>query len=361
MERLDLLYQHICPEVIFKSSEFTNFVQINRPPQLNAINQKIVQGITACINITRSSRKNFIISGVNHKSFGAGGDLDMIIKNVAGVAEFLRGLHHIFYSISQLPTETISLWTGYVIGSGAGVACSCNIRVAFPSSCYIMPENHIGLFPDVGASYFLTHYCPLDIGLYLSLTGTKLRGADCYISGLCNYYIPAEFPIDSFLAELERFPSPLFAIQMFHREPKSSDSMIIRQRENIYECFSDVKSVEEVVERLKQNNSQWARETLTAINGMCPYSLKVAFQAFMSGKDMDLCECLEMEFNLEYHMMVHENYNFLTGARHKLKKQVNVPWMPASLEEVTNEMVGNAFFSPRGLRLRLKELNTVFE
>mmetsp|Transcript_16274 Transcript_16274/g.16204 ORF Transcript_16274/g.16204 Transcript_16274/m.16204 type:complete len:225 (+) Transcript_16274:404-1078(+) len=224
-----------------------------------------------------------------------------------------------------------------------------------------MPENHIGLFPDVGASYFLTHYCPLDIGLYLSLTGSKLRGADCYISGLCNYYIPEDFPISLFLEELERFDSPLFAIKRFHQEPKSSESMLIQQRDSIYECFSNVNSVEEVIEKLKKKNSRWAKETLAAINGMCPLSLKVAFEAFMAGKDMNLCECLEMEFNLEYHLMVHENYNFLTGATHKLKKQAPVPWMPASLDKITNEMVGNAFFSPRGLRLRLKELNSTFE
>ena len=38
-----------------------------------------------------------------------------------------------------------------------------------------MPETKIGFFPDVGASYYLSH---LDgkIGAYLALTGTSLTG-----------------------------------------------------------------------------------------------------------------------------------------------------------------------------------------
>ena len=39
-----------------------------------------------------------------------------------------------------------------------------------------MPECGIGLFPDVGASYFLPRL-PGYLGTYLGLTGIRLKGA----------------------------------------------------------------------------------------------------------------------------------------------------------------------------------------
>lgn len=38
-----------------------------------------------------------------------------------------------------------------------------------------MPESGIGLFPDVGASFFL-HRLPGHLGRYLGLTGQRITG-----------------------------------------------------------------------------------------------------------------------------------------------------------------------------------------
>lgn len=65
----------------------------------------------------------------------------------------------------------------FAVGGGAGLAMPAQFRVATEKTQFAMPETKIGYFPDVGASYFLSR---LDgqIGTYLALTGTTLKGRE---------------------------------------------------------------------------------------------------------------------------------------------------------------------------------------
>ncbi len=66
-----------------------------------------------------------------------------------------------------------------------------------PRTVFAMPECAIGLFPDIGASFFLQRL-PGKLGLWLGLTGARLRGVDVRASGLATHYIPSKL-----LPELE--------------------------------------------------------------------------------------------------------------------------------------------------------------
>lgn len=52
-----------------------------------------------------------------------------------------------------------------------------------------MPECAIGLFPDVGASYFLNQLVEPGLALYLALTGARLDAWDCIKCNLATHYI----------------------------------------------------------------------------------------------------------------------------------------------------------------------------
>jgi enoyl-CoA hydratase/carnithine racemase len=54
-----------------------------------------------------------------------------------------------------------------------------------------MPETRIGLFPDVGASHFLNRLPP-GLGLFLGLTGYRLKGQDVYRAGLATHFVPSQ-------------------------------------------------------------------------------------------------------------------------------------------------------------------------
>ena len=63
------------------------------------------------------------------------------------------------------------------MGGGAGLAVHAPFRVATEKTVFAMPETAIGLYPDVGCSFFLPRLDG-ETGTYLGLTGTRLVGED---------------------------------------------------------------------------------------------------------------------------------------------------------------------------------------
>src|SRR3546814_6791545 len=77
------------------------------------------------------------------------------------------------------------------MGGGVGLSVHGSHRVAGDRTLLAMPEVGIGLFPDVGGSYFLPRL-PDRLGLFLALTGWRLNAADAILCGLATDYVPSE-------------------------------------------------------------------------------------------------------------------------------------------------------------------------
>jgi len=54
-----------------------------------------------------------------------------------------------------------------------------------------MPETGIGLFPDVGSTYWLSCLSG-GLGEYIALTGARLKASDLLYTGIGTHYIPSE-------------------------------------------------------------------------------------------------------------------------------------------------------------------------
>lgn len=61
------------------------------------------------------------------------------------------------------------------MGGGVGLSVHGKYRIATEKTLFAMPETAIGLFPDVGATYFLSRLKGR-LGTYLGLTGHRLKG-----------------------------------------------------------------------------------------------------------------------------------------------------------------------------------------
>jgi len=95
------------------------------------------------------------------RAFCSGGDVTACIQSIHNEgwkwgADFFRNQYLLDYIIATCTKPQVSLLTGIVMGGGAGVSLHGSFRVATDKTIFAMPETALGLFPDVGASYFLS-------------------------------------------------------------------------------------------------------------------------------------------------------------------------------------------------------------
>ena len=137
-----------------------------------------------------------LLRGKGPKAFCAGGEvrsLALACREQPGVvpalaAQFFAAEYRLDYRLHTYPKPLICWGHGYVLGGGMGLLQSASVRIVTPSSRLAMPEISIGLYPDVGASWFLSRL-PGKLGLFLGLTGAHINGRDALDLGLADRFL----------------------------------------------------------------------------------------------------------------------------------------------------------------------------
>lgn len=172
---------------------------LNSPGTLNALSERMIQQTQEILDRWADDDRICIvvIQGAGDRAFCAGGDIrelyDAILKSEdpdKSVSVFNRE-YRMDYSIHRFPKPVLGIAHGIVMGGGLGVFAGCRYRLVTPDVTLAMPEIAIGLFPDVGASWFLNRL-PGRLGLFMGLTGARLNVSDTLRVGLADMAILPE-------------------------------------------------------------------------------------------------------------------------------------------------------------------------
>ncbi|KYN29336.1 3-hydroxyisobutyryl-CoA hydrolase, mitochondrial, partial [Trachymyrmex cornetzi] len=334
-------------EVITKEVGDNGIIVLNRPKALNSINLSMVQKIYSILKQWESSKKLVIIEAIGEKAFCAGGDIKALVLplnepagNLQG-EEFFRTEYTLNHLIGTYKKPYIAIINGITMGGGVGLSIHGKYRIATEKTLFAMPETAIGLFPDVGATYFLSRLKGR-LGLYLGLTGQRLKGFDVFLAGIATHFVPSEK-----LADLKR---DLFALREVDIEPilnkyqqkLNHEFSLAPHMSQIENCFS-APTVEEIIERLKKDNSDWAQKNIEILFKMSPSSLKITKKAIDEGKEKSLADCLKTEYRLACTALTRDG-DFYEGVRALLVDKDQKPiWKPISLTAVTDEYVNKRF------------------
>lgn len=156
-------------DVLFETLNNAGIVTLNRPKALNSLNDSMVTKLLPQLQQWENQKTLVIVKGAGEKAFCAGGDVKEAIDKSKG-PKFFRTEYNVNYVIGNYKIPYIAFINGITMGGGLGMSVHGRYRVATEKTVIAMPETKIGLFPDVGGSYFLPRL-QVNLGLYLGLTG----------------------------------------------------------------------------------------------------------------------------------------------------------------------------------------------
>ncbi len=331
--------------VIFEEKSGIGFITLNRPDVLNALSTNMCLQIDQKLQIweNESGIKAVIINGSGDKAFCAGGDARNIVAqgpdNNITAREFFAAEYRMNARIFHFPKPYIALLDGITMGGGVGVSIHGSHRIVTEKTLFAMPEASIGLFPDVGSSYFLTRF-PGSLGLYLGLTGARLRGADILYIGVGTAYMNSEKLTDFIDAVInEKAISHDNVDKIIARFAEDPDAAPIDEYRDLIDTAFSETTIEDIFEHLSDIDHDWAKQTLAVLKKMSPMSLKVIIEQLSRGKKLEFDDCMLMEYRIANALSSYDS-DFYEGVRAVLiDKEHNPKWLPESLDHVTQEMV----------------------
>lgn len=344
-------------EILFQEKDGLGFILLNRPQALNALSLAKVRSMDPVLRrwATQEDVHCVIIEGAGEKAFSAGGDIRALWEaNQAQDIESLRTFFGEEYRLNRLiktyPKPYVALMDGITMGGGVGVSIHGSHRVATERTLFAMPETGIGIIPDVGGTYFLPRL-PGHVGLYLGLTGARLKWADCYAMGIATHCIPSARR-DEVIAALsaaerdamspdEMQTAVTCVLDMFHEDPGASS--LEQRRDDIERLFAKA-SVEDIIEALNSDGSEWAQEQAAILALKSPFALKATFRQIQLGAQLDFDRCMQIEWRVS--QRIASAADFGEGVRAVIVDKDNAPrWSAASLEAVDGATV-DALFAP---------------
>jgi enoyl-CoA hydratase/carnithine racemase len=304
-----------------------------------------------------------VLDAVGDKAFCAGGDLQMLYASMRDTpqgqvpvraAQFFEREYRLDYHIHTYPKPILCWGHGIVMGGGIGLLAGASHRVATPHTRLAMPEISVGLYPDVGGSWFLRR-APGKSGLFLALTGASLNAADARFVGLVDFVLAHEQKtqvLNAIAGERWHDSADENSAQLSHilgrnalggELPESN----IRKHYDLIDAIIGHDSLADIAQRLHaltQHEDKWlANAAMTFVKGS-PTSAALSFALWRRVLHLSMADVLR----LEYHVSVAcaRFGDFAEGIRALIiDKDRNPRWRPASLAEVTDAHI-QSFMQP---------------
>ncbi|KZN49826.1 enoyl-CoA hydratase/isomerase family protein [Pseudoalteromonas luteoviolacea] len=368
MVELQLLNQEDAP-VVFQLAHCNNDMKVavatlNAPKALNALNLDMIRLLAPQLSewSADDSIAMVVLKGAGEKAFCAGGDVVSLYKAMAAdddnnyLETFFSEEYRLDYQIHNYD-KPILLWgNGIIMGGGLGLMAGASHRVVTETSRIAMPEITIGLYPDVGGSYFLNKM-PEGVGLFLGLTGASVNANDAKFVGLADHFINADH-FDILLHNLsevnwgktnvlnhDKLTQLLLSIEEgAHSLPNSAIKPLAKDIKKLVEHADLAVQVDHILS-MDSSDNKWLSKAQAGLKHGSPLSAVLVSEQLKRLAGQSLKACFSQELNMSVHCG--EVGEFQEGVRALLIDKDGKPnWHFKSIAEVDSKVV-DGFFVPK--------------
>ena len=342
--------------VIVRKAGHVGRLTLNRPKALHALDLEMCQIMAAALREWKDDPSVAVVV-LDHadgsRGFCAGGDIRMLATSGAGdgkeATDFFAEEYRLNTLIKRFPKPFITVMDGITMGGGVGISVHGSHRIATENTVFAMPETGIGLFPDVGGGWFLPRLRG-ELGMWLALTGARLKGSDVAAAGVATHYVPAELKAN-LVAELERADLSHDAATLVNtilaaRKQAVPTAGFEQYRAMMDQCFSQ-GSVEEIIQALELQDDDWAQAQIKVLATKSPQTLKVAFRQLREGGAFETFEeNMRNEFRIGWRKV--RSADFQEGGRAVIIDKDHKPvWPSENLSKVSSGKI-DEIFAPLG-------------
>ncbi len=345
-------------EILVDVRNHIAFVTLNRPQALNTLTYGMIKELARLLAVWQKDDQihAVVIRGAGEKAFCAGGDVraihDSFKSGSFDIVTFFADEYRLDHTIHRYAKPIVALMDGIVMGGGMGIAQGVGFRIATDRTRMAMPETAIGLFPDVGASYFLSRLEGA-MGIYLGTTGTDLKAPDILAVGLADIYLDTHsvVALDQRLTDInwsdDHERDVEMALNTLASEPIGTTPL--EPYINAIDDHFSHETLAGIAISLQRETrpalKDWATQTLSGLTKRSPSAMCVALRQLQRGRKMSLSNCFRMELD-----MIHEAFyqgDFIEGVRALIVDKDQQPkWNPPDLASVSNASIERFFDSP---------------
>jgi enoyl-CoA hydratase len=194
-------------------------VTLNRPKQLNALNAKLMQELSAALYEFDGDPNigAMLITG-SEKAFAAGADIGAM-KDFSYMDAYMSDyITRDWEHIRRMRKPVIAAVAGYALGGGNELALMCDIVIAADNAKFGQPEINLGIMPGAGGTQRLPRAVGKAKAMDMCLTARTMDAQEAERAGLVSRIVSVDKLLEEAMAVAEKIAGYSLPVAMQIKE-----------------------------------------------------------------------------------------------------------------------------------------------
>lgn len=187
--------------IVRTEAERVGIVTLNRPKQLNALNDQLMDELGAALKAFDADPAiGCIVVTGSEKAFAAGADIGAMASY--SFADVYKGdyITRNWEQMRQVRKPVIAAVSGFALGGGCELAMMCDFIIASENARFGQPEIKLGIIPGAGGTQRLPRAVGKAKAMDMALTGRMMDAAEAERAGLVSRVVAQDKLMDEALA-----------------------------------------------------------------------------------------------------------------------------------------------------------------